>query len=568
MLNNAGYLGLALQALKRNRIQTLLALLGVMVGVGALVASMAIGRGAQAAIQQQLLAAGANMIVVTAGNFATGRPAATSAPSGHGDNLELEREPDDDAPSAPAGEDEGAPGGRPETAAPGDAPSTSGGGAGPALGWHQREAPAVPPVRLMRPGGPGVVAEFYGSLRRAGDMRSWQVLPAHFEDDPLAVHDHPTAAERLGDSMAGLGSAATLTVDDADAIRQQIAGVQFVASGVHENARVIVDGDENRKWLTRLHGTEADLPSVRRGWVLPVGRFLSETDVRESRQVMALGRVVADRLFGENVNPVGQRVLLWNQPFEIVGVVGSSTWAAQPAPGDDQFDAVYVPVTTVHRLLNLSKLNTISVTTKSAGETTRVAGEIVDLLRQRHGITEEMADDFTVKTQAEQVLGKGLPPELAGMVAGNLGSVDALTMEQLAASMQRSNRTLIALLAGVAFVSLLVGGIGVMNLLFLSVTQRTREIGLRIAMGARRRDIAAQFVAEALLLSIVGGLLGAAAGTVAAFGLEGVFAWSTDVSPLSAVLAIVVAVVLGALSGMLPARQAAALDPINALQHE
>ena len=259
---------------------------------------------------------------------------------------------------------------------------------------------------------------------------------------------------------------------------------------------------------------------------------------------------------------------MWKQPFEIVGVVGSSTWAAQPAPGDDQFDAVYLPVTTVHRLLNLSKLNTITITTKTAGETTAIAEEITKLLRQRHGITEEMPDDFTVRTQAEQVLSKGLPPELARVVSGNLASVDSLTMEQLATSMQRSNRTLLALLAGVAAVSLLVGGIGVMNLLFLSVTQRTREIGLRMAMGARGRDIAAQFFVEALVLCAVGGVLGAVAGTLAAYGLEGVLAWSTDVSPASAVIAAAVALLLGIFSGVLPARRAARLDPITALHHE
>jgi putative ABC transport system permease protein len=283
---------------------------------------------------------------------------------------------------------------------------------------------------------------------------------------------------------------------------------------------------------------------------------------------MVLGRVVADRLFGEATNPVGRDVLMWNQSFRVVGVVGSTTWAAQPVPGDDQFDAVYLPVSTVHRLLNLSKLNTITVTTKSAGETTAIAEDITELLRQSHGITEDMPDDFTVRTQAEQVLNKGLPPELARVVSGNLSSVDDMTMEQLATSMQRSNRTLLALLVGVAAVSLLVGGIGVMNLLFLSVTQRTREIGLRMALGARGRDIASQFFIEALILCCVGGVLGALFGAATARALEGVLAWGTDVSPESAVVATLVALLLGAVAGVLPARRAARLDPIRALHHE
>src|SRR5690606_28063038 len=161
--------------------------------------------------------------------------------------------------------------------------------------------------------------------------------------------------------------------------------------------------------------------------------------------------------------------------------------------GDDQFDAFYVPVTTVHRLLNLSKLNTITVTTVNAGGTGEIAKVITALLRERHGITEQMPDDFTVRTQAEQVLSKGLSPELALTVGGNLARMEEITMEQISASLQRANRTMLALLGGVAMISLIVGGIGVMNLQLLSVTQRTREVGLRMAMGARKRDIAAQF---------------------------------------------------------------------------
>jgi putative ABC transport system permease protein len=384
----------------------------------------------------------------------------------------------------------------------------------------------------------------------------------------MAIHDHPTASDRLGDSMAGLGSAATLTLEDAETIRSSIQGVQFVASGVHENARLTVASDETKQWFTRLHGTESELPVIRRGWTFPYGEFFSQRQVANNDQVMVLGRVVADRLFGQGIDPVGEKVLLWNQPFEVVGVVGSRSWASQPVAGDDQFDAVYVPVSTVHSLLNLSKLNTITVTTKSAGETTNIAQLIVSLLRKRHGISDQMPDDFIVKSQAQELLGDGLSPELARIVAGNLATMDTLTLEQLSESLQRANNTMLILLAAVAGVSLLVGGIGVMNLLLLSVTERTREVGLRMAVGARGSDIASQFITEAVFLSLLGGLLGTVIAVFVTMSLEGIFQWSTEISIASIVIAIITAAVLGVAASVYPARRAAELDPIGALQHE
>jgi putative ABC transport system permease protein len=385
----------------------------------------------------------------------------------------------------------------------------------------------------------------------------------------MEMHDHPLAKERLGDMAAGLGSAATLTRDDARVLASQVKGVKFVVSGVHENARVFVaDSPEKRQWFTRLHGTEADLPQVRAGWVINHGRFLSAADVEQSAQVMVLGRVVADRLFGAGADPTGKTLTLWNQRFQVIGVVGSKSWASQPVAGDDQFDAVYVPVTTVHRLLNLSKLNTVTVTTTSVGENAEVAKRITDLLRERHGISEAEPDDFIVTSMAKQALGKGLPPELARAVGGNLERVEELTVEQLSGSLSRANQTMLVMLGSVAAVSLLVGGIGVTNLLLLSVTQRTREVGLRIALGARQSDIAAQFLLEAVLLSLIGGLLGIAIGVAASGGLERFFHWSATVSPMTALAAIVAALLLGIVAGVYPARRASELRPIEALRHE
>jgi putative ABC transport system permease protein len=541
------FLLLAVDALIRNRVQTGLAMLGVMVGVGALVTSFALGRGAQQSVEDQLKAAGANLIVVTAGNYNAAKEE-RSDPDGNTGHTA--NEPDRLFPLWRG----------PGVAATEQVGWRDGPGAGEGFGQRSilRTGDAMRLYRLAN-----------GALLSVDPAGVGEPLlqSAHYEDDPLEIHDHPTAKDRLGDVSAGLGAAATLTPDDARAIAQ-MPGVQHVVSGVHENAHVFAEVPGKTHWFTRLHGTEWALPEIRSGWTITHGRFIDKADAEKAVQVMVLGRVAADKLFGAGTNPVGKTTTLWNQKFEVIGVVGSRSWATQPAPGDDQFDAVYVPVTTINRLLNLSKLNTISITAKSTGDVSRLSKEVKQLLRQRHKIGEATPDDFTVTTVAQQKIGKGLPPQLARVISGNLEEVDKLTIEQLSASLRKTNVIMLALLASVAAVSLLVGGIGVMNLLLLSVTQRTREVGLRIALGARRSDIAAQFVLEALLLCLAGGVLGILAGMLASGGLEKIFQWSVDVSPLSALVALVVAALLGVVVSIYPARRASLLDPIEALRHE
>jgi putative ABC transport system permease protein len=387
----------------------------------------------------------------------------------------------------------------------------------------------------------------------------------HPEDDPMEKHDHPTARQRLGDLEAGLGSAATMTFADADAIRD-LPGVQYVAGGIHENLRVHF---ESKRWFTRMHGTDVMMPSIKRAWTFSGGRFFTEREQHRAEQVVVVGQVVADRLFGAGVNPVGKTVTLWNQPFEVVGVVTSATWVVQPAPGDDQFDAVYMPYTTTQRLLNLSKLNDITVTAASSGDVSRLAREITRLLRLRHGIGDNDPDDFTIITQATKALTTGgLPPTVARAVAANVAELEKVTLEQLALTMERASRTMTWLLAAVAAVSLLVGGIGIMNITLLSVTERTREIGLRMAVGARGRDVMRQFLFEAVVISAAGGLLGIILGVIASIGIARSLQWATVVSPLSVVLAFGVAAAIGVFFGWYPARRAAQLDPIEALRHE
>ncbi|MEO7134840.1 MAG: ABC transporter permease [Vicinamibacterales bacterium] len=387
----------------------------------------------------------------------------------------------------------------------------------------------------------------------------------HPEDDPMEKHDHPTARQRLGDLEAGLGSAATMTFADADAIRK-VLGVQYVAGGIHENVRVH-SGD--KRWFTRMHGTDVMMPSIKRAWTFTGGRFFTEREQERAGQVVVLGQVVADRLFGSEVNPIGQQVTLWNQPFEVIGVVTSATWVVQPAPGDDQFDAVYMPYTTTQRLLNLSKLNDITVTAESSGDVSRLSREITKLLRARHQIGDNDPDDFTIITQATKALTTGgLPPSVARAVAANVAELEKVTLEQLAITMERAGRTMTWLLAAVAAVSLLVGGIGIMNITLLSVTERTREIGLRMAMGARRKDVMRQFLFEAAVISAAGGLLGIIVGVIASIGIARSLQWATVVSPLSVVLAFGVATAVGVFFGWYPARRAAQLDPIVALRRE
>ena len=509
---------IALAALRRNRLQTTLTMVGISMGVATVLAMMAVGAGARTAVEQQVRAAGLNQLTIRAGNWRPKQEETGEAIAHQGDARDSLTLPVPDlrpsqAPPSPLGGTE---------VASGD------GGA-----WEGRR-----------------------SVARAA---------FHPEDDPMEKHDHPLARQRLGDLEAGLGSAATLSFDDADAIRQ-LPGVQYVACGVHENARVYAGA---KRWFTRMHGTDLELPSIKRAWTFAHGRFFTEREQERGEQVLVLGQVVADKLFGAGVNPVGQEVKLWSQPFTVVGVVTSATWVVTPAPGDDQFDAVYMPYTTTQRLLNLSKLNDITVTAASSGEVSRLAREITTLLRLRHGIGDNQPDDFTVTTQATKALTTGgMPPTVARAVAGNVAELERVTLEQLARTLERAGRTMSWLLAGIAAVSLLVGGIGIMNITLLSVTERTREIGLRLAVGARSADVMRQFLAEAIVLSVAGGTLGIVLGVIASVAIARTLNWSTVVSLSSVVLAFGMSALVGIFFGWYPARRAARLDPIEALRRD
>jgi putative ABC transport system permease protein len=497
-------LDIGFKALTRNRLQTALTMLGITVGVATVLAMMAVGAGAQRSIEQQVRAAGLNQLTIKAGNW------------------------------KPKTEDSGG-----AVAHQGDAEDT---------------------MRLP-------VDELMPELPDAGDpFAGADVVPIlHPEDDPMEKHDHPLAWQRLGDLEAGLGASATLSFADAEAIGE-LDGVQYVACGVHGNARVHVG---EKRWFTRMHGTDLQLLDIKRTWTLRSGRFFTEREQDQQAQVMVLGSVVAEKLFGPDVDPVGQDITLWNQPFRVVGVVTSASWVVRPAPGDDEFDAVYMPYTTTHKLLNLTKLNDIIVTAASTGEVSTVSKRIAELLRQRHGITAEKPDDFTISTQATRAIATGgLPPNVAAAIAGNVKELERVTLEQLAGTLERASGTMRWLLAAVAAVSLLVGGIGIMNITLLSVTERTKEIGLRMAVGARGRDVTRQFLTEAVAISLAGGAVGVVLGLVASYLISSTLRWATVVSPSAVLIAFGVSAAVGVLFGWYPARRAAELDPIDALRHE
>jgi putative ABC transport system permease protein len=463
-------------------------MLGMTIGVATVLTMIALGSGAQKAIQDQVKAAGMNMLIVTAGNYQAQR----------------ERPPDD----------------------------------------------AIEMGAVRNP-----EEEMHPHLEMA---------MFHPEDDPFAIHDHPTARQRLGDSEAGLGAAATLTIDDANAIRQ-IKGVQYACEGIHENVHVAA-GDI--RWFTRVHGDGVSLPEIRRSWKFVHGGFFSTRQQKKNEQVVVLGSIVAEKVFGA-ANPVGKTVLLWKQPFKVVGVVTSSNWMVTPEAGDDQFDAVYIPVTTMQSLLNLSKLNDITVTTESTGDVTRVSKSIVSLLRTRHGIAANAPDDFTVASQASKALTKGgLRPDVATAVTGNVAGLEKVTLDQLGKTLDKSSKTMTALLASIATVSLIVGGIGIMNIMMLSVTERTREIGIRRAVGARAKEVLLQFILESVTLSVAGGLLGIAIGVIAAMAISHAVQWSTSISPLAVVLSFGVSAAVGIFFGYYPAREASRVAPLTSLRFE
>jgi putative ABC transport system permease protein len=285
-----------------------------------------------------------------------------------------------------------------------------------------------------------------------------------------------------------------------------------------------------------VQGADEALVSIR-SWPMQFGAFFTDQDVRSAAKVVVLGSIVRDQLFGAGVDPTGAVVRINNQPFRVVGVL---TGKGQAAFGQDQDDTAIVPFTTVQkRLLGVTHVSGITISAADGVPLDRVAADVTTLLRERHRLVEGEEDDFMVRTQAEMT-----------------------TM------LTSTTQTMTYLLAGIAAVSLIVGGIGIMNIMLVSVTERTREIGLRMSIGASDVDVLRQFLVEAVVLSLAGGLIGIVAGVGLSYGITQVMQWPTAVTPDAIALSFGVAAATGVFFGFYPARKAAALHPIEALRYE
>jgi putative ABC transport system permease protein len=340
-------------------------------------------------------------------------------------------------------------------------------------------------------------------------------------------------AGRFGPVRGGQGGTTTLTVEDAEAIRRDVPGVQYLSPGVGTRTQVVA-GTGN--WNTMIQGANEELPDIR-SWGTQFGGFFTQQDVTRASRVAVLGSVVRDQLFGAGADAVGQTVRIRNQPFRVVGVLTSK---GQASFGQDQDDTIYVPYTTVmKRLLGQDYLRDITISAQDGVDLGRMTDGIEALLRERHGILPGDEDDFLVRT-----------------------------LEEMASVLTSTTTTMTYLLASIAAVSLLVGGIGIMNIMLVSVTERTREIGLRLSVGARDVDVLLQFLTEAMVLSLAGGGIGVALGFGAAYALGRIMSWSSLVTVDAVLLSFGCAAAIGIFFGFYPARKAASLDPIEALRYE
>jgi putative ABC transport system permease protein len=335
-----------------------------------------------------------------------------------------------------------------------------------------------------------------------------------------------------GRAHQGSGSTATLTLEDAEAVAREVPTITRWTPGLRGRAQVIAG---NSNWSTQVEGGNEDFLAIR-NWVIADGANFTARDVLVAEKVCLLGATVARTLFPEG-DPVGQIIRVRNMPFRVLGVLqakGQGQW------GQDQDDFVVAPWTTVQKkLLGINYLHQVSILARSSELVEPTAVAITRLMRARHRSTNPENDDFSVRT-----------------------------IEEMAATRVQMAETMTGLLMSVASVSLLVGGIGIMNIMLVSVTERTREIGVRMAVGAKTRDVMRQFLAEAIALSLVGGLAGILLGVAVSETITHSLGWPVAITTASIVIAFAFSAAVGIFFGWYPARKAASLDPIEALRYE
>jgi putative ABC transport system permease protein len=339
-----------------------------------------------------------------------------------------------------------------------------------------------------------------------------------------------------GGAMGGAGSMPTVTWDDLAAIRSEVPSVRYAAAALRASVQVV---SEEQNWGTTVYGTSPEYLALR-SWNVELGNNFTQSDVDGGTKVVVLGRTVADKLYGADSDPVGQSVRISNVPFTVVGVLAAK---GQSAMGQDYDDAMLIPQSTFQAKIQGGLQKFVSgpllVGAHPEDGTARASRQITALLRDRHRLQPGTDDDFSIRNLAE-----------------------------MAAAQQQGTETLTTLLASVAAVSLLVGGIGIMNIMLVSVTERTKEIGLRMAVGAKPRNVLAQFLVESLALSILGGVVGIGLGLFVASRMATQFGWPMLVRPEVIAVAVGFSGLVGVGFGLYPARKASLLDPIDALRYE